>query len=76
MTSNARKILDAALSLDAAEREEIVSALSASLAQEAVRLSPAWTAELAKRIDEIERGEVTPVTLDEVERRISARLAR
>jgi putative addiction module component (TIGR02574 family) len=76
MTSAARKVLDAALALDRAEREELVSALSESLASGAVAVSPSWRAELAARIDELANGTVTPVTLDEVERRISARLAQ
>ena len=76
MTSAARKVLDAALLLDRAEREELVSALSESLASGTVAVSPAWRQELAARIDDLANETVTPVTLDEVEQRISARLAR
>jgi putative addiction module component (TIGR02574 family) len=76
MTTAARKVLDAALALDRGEREELVSALSESLDLGAVAVSPAWRQEIVTRIDELARGTVTPVTLDEVEQRISARLAR
>ena len=76
MTSAARKVLDAARALDRAEREELVSVLSESLEAGTVSVSPAWHREIVTRIDELARGAVTPVTLDEVEQRISARLAR
>lgn len=76
MTSAARKVLDAALSLDRAEREEIVAALSESLSPGDSRLSPAWLREVHSRIEDLASGAVEPVTLDEVERKLSTILAR
>lgn len=76
MTSAARKILDEAMALGREERAEIAAALSASLDSDAAQVSSAWAAELAKRIEELNAGTVTPVTLAEVEARIAARLSR
>lgn len=50
-----KKILEDALALPQEEREELMSALSESL--DLVRVSPAWEAELARRVSRIESGE-------------------
>lgn len=55
VTSTAKKILDQALSLPREEREELVGALSNSL--EPVAWSPEWEAELARRVQKIQRGD-------------------
>lgn len=55
MTSTAKKVLEAALALPADAREELVGALSISL--EPTPLSPEWEAEIARRIEKIEKGE-------------------
>lgn len=74
MTSAARKILEAALALDEPERAEIVNVLTESLTAPAIVLSERWTAEIGRRIAELEDGTVTPVEMREVEARIAARL--
>jgi putative addiction module component (TIGR02574 family) len=55
VTPAAEKILAEALALPADEREAVVEALSHSL--DPVELSPEWRAEIARRIETIERGE-------------------
>jgi putative addiction module component (TIGR02574 family) len=55
VTSAAQKILAEALLLPTQEREQLVGALSSSL--EPVELSPEWNAEIARRLETIERGE-------------------
>ncbi len=60
MTSAANKILDGALALPEEAREELLTTLSASLRP--VELSPAWHAEIARRLANIESGEA--VVLD------------
>ena len=74
MTSTARKILEAALALPDPEREELVEVLVRSLSPEAVTLSAEWTDEVARRLDEIERGTVRAVAWADVEARIEQRL--
>jgi len=55
VTSAAKTVLEAALALPADVREELVGALSISL--EPVTLSPEWQAEIARRLEAIEKGE-------------------
>ena len=55
MTSAGKKILDEALALPTAEREDLVGALSRSLDPQA--LSSEWEAEIRRRVQKIERGE-------------------
>ncbi len=74
MTSEARKLLDEALTLSKKERLELIAALSDSLDPEPVELSSQWRAEVDDRIGQLERGEVKPVPFDEVEARIRATL--
>jgi putative addiction module component (TIGR02574 family) len=76
VTSTAKKLLDEALALSEQEREELVAALSDSLAPESVTLSPGWTSEVGNRIAQIESGEVKPVPWTEVEARIERSLGR
>ncbi len=56
------------------EREALVEALSDSLNQVDVVLSPQWKREVENRIAQIERGEVQTVPWNEVEARIKKSL--
>lgn len=76
VTAAAKKLLKDALSLPAEERVELIEALSDSLHLEPVELGPAWTEEIASRIAQLESGEVTPVSWEDVEARIRSRLDR
>jgi hypothetical protein len=49
------KMLEAALTLPADAREELVDALSISL--ELVTLTPEWQSEILRRLEKIEKGE-------------------
>jgi putative addiction module component (TIGR02574 family) len=62
VTPAAEKILADALALPVEEREALVEALSDSL--DPVELSPEWQAEIARRIDSIDRGEATLLDAD------------
>jgi len=55
VTAAAKKILEDALSLPPEAREELVGALSQSL--DAVSLSPAWQAEIERRLRHLASGE-------------------
>ncbi|NOY90630.1 MAG: addiction module protein [Deltaproteobacteria bacterium] len=75
MTDAAEKILEDALSLPEDERRHLVEVLSHSLDADAldrVDLSPAWKAEIGRRIAEVESGAVKPVSWDEVEAKLRA----
>ncbi len=74
MTSTVKKLLDEALALAAAEREELVEALSDSLEPRPVELGADWSAEIGDRIGQLERAEVEPVHWSEVEARIAKSL--
>ena len=76
MTSTAKKILDEALALPEDERAALVDALNESLEAPEEDLSPEWKAEIAHRIEAVERGEPRLIPGDEVEARIRETLSR
>jgi putative addiction module component (TIGR02574 family) len=76
MTSATKKILEEALALPEDERAALVSALNESLETAADDLSPEWKAEIARRIEAVERGESRLIPWDEVEARIRETLRR
>ena len=73
MTSAAQKLLVDALSLPEDERAALVDALAQSLSGSS-DLSPAWKAEIARRIEAVEHGESRLIPGDEVAARIRAAL--
>lgn len=76
VTSTAKKILEQALALPEEEREALVDALAESLDRAQDDLSDAWKAEIARRIEAVERGESKLIEGDEVEARLRAALRR
>lgn len=70
MNSTAKKLLDEALCLPEEERASLVDALNESLQIAKADLSPEWQAEIARRIDAVERGESHLVAGDEVDARV------
>ncbi len=76
VTSTARRILEDALSLPEEERAALVDALNESLEEPADDLSPAWKAEIIRRIQAVEQGESRLIPGDEVEARIRETLSR
>ncbi len=66
-----KEILEAALKLDAEQREELIEELSASL--DASNLGEYWEAEIKRRIDDVDSGRVKTVPADEVFARIEQR---
>jgi putative addiction module component (TIGR02574 family) len=70
VTRAAKKILDEARALSVEEREEIAHGLLESVAAERDDLSPEWREEIARRIKQIERGEVELIDGDEVLREL------
>lgn len=69
MSSSAKKIFDDALALPAEDRAALVDALTESLSADH-ELSPEWNAEIARRIDAVERGESRLIPWEEVEKRV------
>ena len=77
MSSAAKKILESALKLEPVERERIAHELLESIDTSAdTELSPAWEAEIQRRLRKIESGEATFVSADEVFARAEAILRR
>jgi putative addiction module component (TIGR02574 family) len=55
VTNAAQQVFERALGLSEEEREQLIEELARSL--NPVELSPAWQAEIGRRIEAIERGE-------------------
>ena len=73
MSAAAREIIEAALKLEPIEREHIANELLESIDQSAdAELSPAWEAEIQRRLRKIESGNATFVSADEVFARAEA----
>jgi putative addiction module component (TIGR02574 family) len=71
MTQAAQQVIQAGMALSEAERAEVASALWESIEDERdLVLSPEWRAEIAKRIREIDSGEVVMLTEEEVNERL------
>lgn len=76
MTAAAKKILEDALALPKPERAALIDALADSLVGEDDDLTPEWKAEIARRIEAVERGESRLIPGDEVDARIRETLGR
>jgi putative addiction module component (TIGR02574 family) len=72
-----RQALDLAMELSAAERAALVHDLLASLDGPAdTDVAQAWEAEITRRFDALDRGQVQTVDADEALRRIDKNLSR
>jgi putative addiction module component (TIGR02574 family) len=77
MDLHGEKLAEEALSLPTADRAELAHRLISSLdAAEDVEADAAGHAEALRRLGEINRGEVEPISADELFRRVRRRLAR
>ena len=76
MTAEAKKIFEQALGLPDEDRASLIDALTDSLQGTEADLGPEWTAEIARRIEAVERGESRLIPGDEVEARIRETLER
>jgi putative addiction module component (TIGR02574 family) len=75
MGSDASEVLKRALALPPGDRAELVDALVVSLAREsALTLHPEWETEIDRRLDELDQGEGTSLTWEEVEAELRARI--
>ena len=70
MTSATKKILEDALALSEEQRATLVAALNESLETTEDDLTPQWKAEIARRIEAVERGDTRLIPGDEVDARI------
>jgi len=70
VTSVTKKILEDALALPEEQRATLVAALNESLETTEDDLTPQWKAEIARRIEAVERGDSRLIPGDEVEARI------
>jgi putative addiction module component (TIGR02574 family) len=70
MTDATKKLLEDALALPEEQRATLVAALNESLETAEDDLTPQWKAEIARRIEAVERGESRLIPGDEVEARI------
>ena len=74
MSGKSKSVLDAALALPADERAEIAERLMLSLDEQRQReIEDSWAAEIQRRMDEVDRGEVAMVPADEAMRQIRER---
>ena len=76
MTAEAKKIFEQALALPEPERAALIDALADSIVGADDDLSPEWKAEIARRIEAVERGDSRLIPGDEVEARIRETLGR
>ena len=76
MTAQAKKIFEEALALPEQDRAALVDALTDSLLAVEAPLGPEWTAEIARRIEAVERGESRLIPGDEVDARVREALGR
>ena len=75
MTHDATELLKHALALTAEERAELAGSLLESLddaADDPETVEAAWNEEIARRIEDLDSGEVTPVSLDTFHRKLSS----
>ncbi len=70
MISATKKILEDALALPEEQRATLVAALNESLETTEDDLTPQWKAEIARRIEAVERGDSRLIPGDEVDARI------
>jgi putative addiction module component (TIGR02574 family) len=70
VTSASKKILADALTLPRDARVALVRELSDSLAQETMAIGEDWRAEVASRLESMERGEVVLVSWESMEERL------
>lgn len=75
MTAEAKKTFEQALALPEQERLALIDALADSIVG-GDDLSAEWKAEIARRIEAVERGESHLIPGDEVEARIRHTLSR
>lgn len=76
MTAAAKKVLEDALALPEQDRATLLDALADSIVGEDDDLSSEWKAEIARRIEAVERGESRLIPGEEVEARIRGTLGR
>jgi putative addiction module component (TIGR02574 family) len=75
MNSQAEQILQSALSLNPDDRVEIAENLILSLDEDrAADIEAAWAAEIKRRLESIDKGEVQLIPADEVMRGMRDRL--
>ncbi len=73
MDQEANELLKKALTLPVAERAELAGSLIESLdntSDESVKA--AWEEEIARRMEDLDSGKVTPVSIEDARRRFSA----
>jgi putative addiction module component (TIGR02574 family) len=74
MAQSLEEVLAAALALSEPDRAELAGLLEASLEAPPGARHPAWPQELRRRDEQLQSGEVRPVSWDEVRRKLQARL--
>jgi putative addiction module component (TIGR02574 family) len=74
MTEGAQDVFAQALALSPEDRAALIEMLAESLCAPEHELSPAWKAEIVRRIEAVERGESQLIPADEVEARVLASL--
>lgn len=71
MSENVQELFNSALQLSDQDRAELAGLLIGSLDEEQDEdAQAAWSDEIAHRLEELNRGSVTPVPWDEVRRRL------
>ena len=74
MTQAAEQVLEAAMTLSESERMELAAVLWESVEEgRGPQLSPEWRAEIARRIAEIDSGQVQLLSEEEVNARLTER---
>lgn len=77
MTTEAERVLDAALKLPPREREQLVEALDQSLSEGTLEeIESAWVEEVRRRVAQIDSGEARPVSSQSTRRMMAEVLER
>jgi putative addiction module component (TIGR02574 family) len=72
MSNDVQRLLDDALRLPDQERAELAGLLIDSLEEgQDACVQAAWSEEIARRLEELDSGEVTPIPWAEVRRRLT-----
>ncbi|MGD9561049.1 MAG: addiction module protein [Pyrinomonadaceae bacterium] len=73
MTTQSAELMDVVDSLPIDMKLELIDHLLASISPKTEEIDEAWKAEVERRIDEVESGEVQLIPLEEVRERLGKR---
>ena len=76
MSAAKQRILQQALDLSPDERAELMDDLRLSLEEQGPDVDAAWGKEIERRLNDVQRGTVKPLSREEASRQLDERLSR